>query len=112
MQLLHHGELRVGTHFVTPPFEFIDQGMRVGFEVDLMDAIARKLRLRPIFVDTCWEIILGEMQRNRFDCIIGGITITPGRQKILDWSTTYMVNDAEPDRRRPADAGSHQPHRS
>ncbi len=91
MQLLHRGELRVGTYFVNPPFEFIDKGARVGFEVDLTNAIARKLQLRPIFVDTRWEIILGEMERHRFDCIIGGITITPDREKVLSWSTPYMV---------------------
>jgi ABC-type amino acid transport substrate-binding protein len=91
MRLLNQGELRVGTYFVNPPFEFIDQGARVGFEVDLTDAIARKLQLRPTFVDTRWETILDEMEHNRFDCIIGGISITPNRQKVLDWSTPYMV---------------------
>jgi ABC-type amino acid transport substrate-binding protein len=91
MRLLHPGELRVGTYFVNPPFEFTDKGERVGFEVDLTDAIAQRLQLRPVFVDTRWEVILGEMQHNRFDCIIGGITITPDRAKILDWSTPYMV---------------------
>jgi ABC-type amino acid transport substrate-binding protein len=91
MRLLHPGELRVGTYFVNPPFEFIDKGARVGFDVDLTDAIARKLGLRPVFVDTRWEVILGEMERNRFDCIICGITITPNREKVLDWSTPYMV---------------------
>jgi ABC-type amino acid transport substrate-binding protein len=91
MRLLHPGELRVGTYFVNPPFEFIDKGARVGFEVDLIDAIAHKLQFRPVFVDTRWEVILHEMERNRFDCIIGGITITPDRAKVLDWSTPYMV---------------------
>ena len=91
MRLLQPGELRVGTYFVNPPFEFIDNGARVGFEVDLIDAIAQKLQFRPVFVDTRWEVILHEMERNRFDCIIGGITITPDRAKILDWSTPYMV---------------------
>jgi ABC-type amino acid transport substrate-binding protein len=91
LRLLHLGELRVGTYFVNPPLEFIDKGARVGFEVDLTDAIARKLQLRSVFVDTRWEVILGEMERNRFDCIIGGITITPSREKVLDWSTPYMT---------------------
>ena len=91
MRLLHPGELRVGTYFVNPPFEFIDKGTRVGFEIEVIEAIARKLQLRPVFVDTRWEAILGEMEHNQFDCIIGGITITPGRQKVLDWSTPYIV---------------------
>ena len=91
MRLLRPGELRVGTYFVNPPFEFIDKDARVGFEVDLIDATAQKLQLQSVFVDTRWEVILHDMERNRFDCIIGGITITPEREKVLDWSTPYMV---------------------
>jgi ABC-type amino acid transport substrate-binding protein len=91
LRLLRRGELRVGTYFVNPPFEFIDNGARVGFEVDLIDAIARKLQVRRTFADTRWEVILHELEHNRFDCIIGGITITPNREKVLAWSTSYIV---------------------
>ncbi len=89
------GVLRIGTYFVNPPFEYIDnsdnKGERVGFEVDLMNEIARRLSLRPEFVNTQWETILGEMQRGDSDCIVGGITITPAREKMLAWSTPYMT---------------------
>jgi ABC-type amino acid transport substrate-binding protein len=88
---LRPGQLRIGTYFVNPPFEFILKHQRVGFEVDLMNEVARRLQLDPVFVDTRWEVILGEMQRNRYDCIVGGITITPAREKILAWSTPYMT---------------------
>jgi len=56
-----------------------------------MNEIAKWLQLDPVFVDTRWEVILGEMQHNRYDCIVGGITITPAREKILAWSTPYMT---------------------
>src|SRR3954452_11195788 len=85
------GVLRIGTYFVNPPFEFVSGQDRIGFEVDLMTEIARRLVLRPVFVDTQWEVILGEMQRNLYDCIVGGITITPGRQKVLAWSVPYLT---------------------
>jgi ABC-type amino acid transport substrate-binding protein len=88
---LRPGQLRIGTYFVNPPFEFISNRQRVGFEVDLMNEVAKRLQLEPVFVDTRWEVILGEMQRNRYDCIVGGITITPAREKILAWSTPYMT---------------------
>ena len=88
---LEPGVLRVGTYFVNPPFEFISGQERVGFEVDLMIEIARRLSLRATFVDTQWEVILGEMQRNLYDCIVGGITITPERQKVLAWSVPYLT---------------------
>jgi ABC-type amino acid transport substrate-binding protein len=85
------GVLSIGTYFVNPPFEFLSNGKRVGFEVDLVGAIAHRLGLRPFFVNTHWEGIFQAMQAGRYDCIIGGITITPARQRILLWSAPYMT---------------------
>jgi len=91
IQTLAPGVLRVGTYFVNPPFEYLSKGRKIGFEVDLMNEIARRLRLRPLFVDTQWEVILRQMQEGHYDCIVGGITITPARQQILAWSDPYMT---------------------
>src|SRR5215469_2114040 len=77
------GQLRIGTYFINPPFEFVENGQRIGFEVDLLDEIARRLQLRPVFVDTQWEVMLQQMQQGLYDCIVGGITITPARSQIL-----------------------------
>jgi ABC-type amino acid transport substrate-binding protein len=85
------GVLRIGTYFVNPPFEYLSGGRKVGFEVDLIDEIARRLRLRPYYVNTQWEKALEQMREGRFDCIVGGITITPARQQMLAWSDPYMT---------------------
>ena len=90
-RLLAAGTLRIGTYFVNPPFEFIDKTERVGFEVDLMNEVAARLSLKPMFVNTTWEKILQEMQDGRYDCIVGGITITTERKRTLAWSTPYMT---------------------
>jgi ABC-type amino acid transport substrate-binding protein len=91
LRTLSPGTLRIGTYFVNPPFEYVQNGQRVGFEVDLMNEIARRLSLAPVFVDTEWETILQQMQQGRYDVIVGGITITPERQRMLAWSTPYMT---------------------
>ena len=91
MRLLTPGTLRIGTYFVNPPFEFVDKGHNVGFEVDLMNEIAARLKLRPAYVNTTWEAILQQMQAGSYDCIVGGITITPQRRKTLAYSTPYMT---------------------
>jgi ABC-type amino acid transport substrate-binding protein len=85
------GILRIGTYFVNPPFEYIFRGKKVGFEVDLIREIAHRLRLEPLFVNTQWEVILQQMQDGRYDCVIGGITITSARQATLAWSDPYMT---------------------
>ena len=74
------GILRIGTYFVNPPFEYVSRGKRVGFEVDLMKQIAHRLHLVPSFVNT------QQLQDGRYDCIVGGITITPAREETLAWS--------------------------
>jgi ABC-type amino acid transport substrate-binding protein len=89
LRTLTPGILRVGTYFVNPPFEYVAKDADVGFEVDLMKEIARRLGLKPIFVNTHWETILKEMQDGRYDCIVGGITITPERERLLAWSVPY-----------------------
>jgi ABC-type amino acid transport substrate-binding protein len=88
---LQPGVLRIGTYFVNPPLEYIEDGARKGFEVDLLKEVARHLELRPEFVNTEWEILLGQMQHNLYDCIMGGITITPERERTLAWSIPYMT---------------------
>jgi ABC-type amino acid transport substrate-binding protein len=85
------GVLRIGTYFVNPPFEYISRGKKVGFEIDLMRQIARRLQLKPLFVDTRWEVILQQIRSGRYDCIVGGITVTPTREETLAWSIPYMT---------------------
>jgi len=105
------GTLSIGTYFVNPPFEYVSGGQRIGFEVDLMNEIAARLSLAAMFVDTEWETILQQMQAGQYDCIVGGITITPERQRLLAWSTPYMTTTLSlvvdgrrsPDMRRMAD---------
>jgi ABC-type amino acid transport substrate-binding protein len=91
VQTLTKGSLSIGTYFVNPPFEYVSKDGRVGFEVDLMDELARRLGLQPVFVNTQWEVILQQLQDGLYDCIVGGITITPARQRILAWSVPYMT---------------------
>jgi ABC-type amino acid transport substrate-binding protein len=91
LRMLTPGTLRIGTYFVNPPFEYVSNGERIGFEVDLMNEVAARLSLRPVFVNTQWETILQQMQDGQYDCIVGGITITPERERTLAWSTPYMT---------------------
>ena len=85
------GILRIGTYFVNPPFEYLFDEAKIGFEVDLMNEVADRLGLRSEFVNTQWEVILQQMQDGLYDCIVGGITITPARQDILAGSQPYMT---------------------
>jgi ABC-type amino acid transport substrate-binding protein len=56
-----------------------------------MREIAHRLHLKPLFVNTRWEVILQQLRDGDYDCVVGGITITPAREKALAWSDPYMT---------------------
>ena len=87
---LKPGTLIVATYFTNPPFEFLKNGPRIGFEVDLIKEIAKRLKMTVEFRNTQWETIIEELKNNKYDLIMGAITITPERKKIIDFSEPYM----------------------
>ena len=91
LRTLAPGSLRIGTYFVNPPFEYLSNGQRVGFEVDLMNEIARRLRSTPVFVDTQWETILQQMQAGRTTASWAASPSRRSARSSLAWSTPYMT---------------------
>lgn len=88
---LKPGVLTIGTYFTNPPMEYLKDGRQVGFEVDLIEEIAQRLKLKPTFINTQWETILGELKKNKYDIIMGAITITAEREKTLAFSQPFMT---------------------
>ncbi len=74
--------LRVGFEPGYPPMEMIDEnGKYSGFDIDFARAIASKLKLKTEFVPTSWDGIFDSLKKNKFDCIISGMTILKIRQE-------------------------------
>ena len=88
-----HSVLIVGTSARFHPFEFIDQGKLVGFDIDLMQAIGAKLHKRIEFKDIEFEALLLEAQSGRIHVIAAGMTLTPERAEKLNFSQNYILDD-------------------
>jgi len=88
---LQPGKLIVATYFTNPPFEFLKHDKQVGFEVDLIKEIAKRLNLQLEFKNTQWEIIINDLRANHYDLIMGAITITTEREKLISFSNPYMT---------------------
>ncbi|WED43534.1 ABC transporter substrate-binding protein [Legionella cardiaca] len=91
LQTLQPGELTVGTYFTNPPLEFSQKNKQVGFEIDLMNEMSKRLHLKPRYVNTSWEVIIQQLKNNKYDVIMGGITITPDRKKVIPYTIPYMT---------------------
>jgi polar amino acid transport system substrate-binding protein len=63
----------------------------VGFEVDLMDAIARRLGVKPRMVQYNWSNLVQSLERGDFDVIMNGLEETQERKDRILLSDPYYV---------------------
>ena len=82
----------VGTGATYRPFEFQTPSKEiVGFDIDLMKAIAKAEGFKVDFINTLWGVIFESVKNGDRDMIMSGITITPQRQEAVDFSLPYFA---------------------
>ena len=84
--------LIVGTNAEFPPFEYIEQGQIVGFDVDLMNEISKLTGKKVEFKNMAFDSLLIAMQTGKINCIISGMTATDERRQHVNFSTPYFVS--------------------
>lgn len=75
------------TSFV--PFEFKEDGEYVGFDIDLIHAVADEAGFEINFETTNFDGIIPGLQTGQFDIAIAGIGITEERAEKIDYSDPY-----------------------
>ena len=83
------GELRVGTDATYPPFETVEGGVYSGFDIDLMEAVAREMNVRASFVNASFDGIFPALQNGSFDAVISSVTITDERKRTMLFTDPY-----------------------
>jgi ABC-type amino acid transport substrate-binding protein len=80
------GTLVIGVNVPYAPNEFKDaNGEIVGFDVDLMNAVARTLGLRPEYRETAFEAIIPSVRAADFNVGMSSFTDTVERQSAVDF---------------------------
>jgi len=87
--LIQDGTLTIGTDTPYPPFEIGQPPDISGYDIEVMDAIADQLGLTPEYTDTAFDTIFRDVAAGQFDTAAAASTITPGRQKTVDFSDPY-----------------------
>lgn len=68
-----------------------DSKKLIGFETEFAEELARRLKLKPEFVQNVWDILIPSMYRNLCDVVINGIEITPEHSEAVLFSIPYYV---------------------
>jgi ABC-type amino acid transport substrate-binding protein len=80
--------LVIGVNTPYPPNEFKDtSGEIVGFDVDLMNAVARTLGLVPDYRETGFEAIIPSVRAGDFNVGMSSFTDTKRREAMADFVT-------------------------
>ena len=84
--------LVVATDATWPPMEYVDEKSKevIGFDVDLMKAVADAGGFTVEIKNTAWDGIFAGLAAGKYDAIISSVTITDERKKEMDFSKAYI----------------------
>lgn len=84
--------LNVAFEGTYPPFNFLDDNDEFqGFDVDISNEIADRLGVKANFIATKWDGLIGGLKADKFDIIIGQMTVTEERKKSVDFTDPYVI---------------------
>ncbi len=88
-EIKKRGSLRVGMATFVPWAMRDKQGNLIGFEIDVAKKVAADMEVEVEFVPTAWSGIIPALIARKFDVIIGGMSVTPGRNLTVNFTTPY-----------------------
>lgn len=90
----HAADLTVGANIGNVPWEFQDaSGKTVGFEVDLVTEIAKRMGKTVEFVNTPFAGLFPAVQSGRINMAVSSITITQKRLESVSFAQPYYDSD-------------------
>ncbi|MGE5674426.1 MAG: ABC transporter substrate-binding protein [Mycobacterium leprae] len=89
------GKLVIGTSPDYPPFESLDNSNNViGFDIDIMNAVAQKLGVKLEIVQMDFGGLLPALTTgNKFQIMAAGVSVTDERKKAVDFTVPYVTGN-------------------
>lgn len=87
---LAQGTVRLATEGAYPPYNFLnDDGEVAGFERELGDELCARAELSCEWITNDWDSIIPNLVSGNYDAIIAGMSITPERDEVIDFTQNY-----------------------
>ena len=89
--------MRVSTDANYAPQSYFDETTKewTGFDIDTAREVAKRLGVKAEFTTPQWDAITSGNWAGRWDVSIGSMTITPERQKVLEFAPPYYYSLAQ-----------------
>ncbi|WP_186207293.1 transporter substrate-binding domain-containing protein [Burkholderia gladioli] len=83
--------LRVVTDANYPPMEFFKDGKRTGFDIDIVEALAKDLGDSVQWIDIDFKGLIPAVQAGRADLAASALYITDDRRQVVDFTAPYYA---------------------
>jgi len=86
--------LRVGTTGDYKPFSYLNPDVKAfeGVDIDMARSLGAALGVKVEFVQTKWADLMPDLQADKYDIAMGGISVSMERQKKALFSIPFMVD--------------------
>jgi polar amino acid transport system substrate-binding protein len=91
--LVAEGTVTFGMSATFPPFEFIEDGKPVGFDIDLANLLAKKMALTATVSTLEFKGLIPALLGKRIDAIISGMYINAERKEVADFVPYLLVGN-------------------
>ncbi len=92
-RIQQQGKMIVGISADYPPFSYVDPNFVItGFDLALIQEIGRRLDIPLDIRDMAFDGVLNALQVNQVDVVIAALSITPERDRYVDFSNIYFVS--------------------
>lgn len=84
------GVMRIAMSGAYPPFNFVNEKNEVvGFDPAIGAEIASRMGVEVEIITTAWDGIIGGLLANKYDAIVGSMSITEERKEVVDFVGPY-----------------------
>lgn len=86
--------LLVGTELSYSPFSYMQDGQAVGFDIDVVREVGRRLHKEIVFTAISFDALLPQIQTGLIHIIAAGISATKEREKKVYFTKPYFTSDS------------------
>lgn len=90
-QIMKKGVLRVGTTADYKPFTYKIGEEYEGYDIEVAKLLAKELGVKLEIVPTTWKTMLDDLNEDKYDIAMGGITRSIKRQSVAEMSNPYLI---------------------
>lgn len=91
-EIKQEGKIIVATEGAFPPFNFFRGPTLTGFEVEVAEALAKKMGVQIEWRVLAFDALLAGLRQDRWDMVIASFAITPERSKAVSFTNPHYCS--------------------